>query len=57
MIPSGIAPQLTITSSLDARLLPKCNALLTNSFPVPDSPLLKLKYQHLLLGQPFLKPD
>ena len=41
MIPSGIAPQLTITSSLDARLLPKCNALLTNSFPVPDSPLIK----------------
>ena len=56
MIPSGIAPQLTITSSLDARLLPKCNALLTNSFPVPDSPLIKteistfaVSYTHLTL--------
>ena len=52
MIPSGIAPQLTITSSLDARLLPKCNALLTNSFPVPDAPLIKtetVSYTHLTL--------
>ena len=42
IIPSGIAPQLTITSSLEDLLLPKCNALLTNSLPVPDSPFIKI---------------